>query len=408
MPNTLKLTESTIELERPVLSLILCSRNDQYMGDSVWRLQTTLNYIVSNVKALGKENAVEVLVADWGSEIPLREVVKLQAGASRIVSFLAIPPLLAKDLQGDSPFPEVLALNAVARRAKGEFIGRIDQDVLVGKHFLKTFFELYTGKRQLDVTLKSVMLFANRRRIPYEFAVRCPPFAEIVRCITWFGKIMRVENLYSANLFYFSFVGMWLLHRNLWDECGGYDERLIYMNEMESDMVTRLLTRHPMVDLGKLVHHDFYHLEHYSRQSRRCPSSFRKVNPAVDYARTRVSTVQPNGDNWGLVQYPLELLPYITRTGDDVCAGQTLFARMDSLYQLILAGLFAVLDRFLHPLSRARAKLSALYSVWKHRAKVSRAVMSGQSLTDRPQALIRFWIERRSRGLLREKKQLPR
>src|SRR4051794_2589022 len=33
----------------PVLSLILCSRNDAYMGNSRWRLETTLNFIGAEV-----------------------------------------------------------------------------------------------------------------------------------------------------------------------------------------------------------------------------------------------------------------------------------------------------------------------------------------------------------------------
>src|ERR1700730_10004235 len=79
----------------PVLSLILCSRNDQYMGNSLWRLQTALNYVARNVEELGRENDVEVLVADWGSEVPLRDVLELSPAAARITSFIVIPPRTA-------------------------------------------------------------------------------------------------------------------------------------------------------------------------------------------------------------------------------------------------------------------------------------------------------------------------
>src|SRR5476651_1634421 len=72
----------------PVLSLILCWRNDAYMGNSVWRLETTLNYTCDRVHALGREDDVEVIVADWGSEVPLAEVVALGPAAARMVSFL--------------------------------------------------------------------------------------------------------------------------------------------------------------------------------------------------------------------------------------------------------------------------------------------------------------------------------
>src|SRR5678816_1962784 len=142
------------QLQTTILSLILCSRNDQYMGNSRWRLQTTLNYLGQRVGELGREKGVEVLVADWGSETPLSEVLELSPAAATIVSFLLIPPELSRDLQKDSLFPEVLALNAAARRARGEYIGRIDQDTLVGRGFLEIFFELYEGKQQLNTPLE--------------------------------------------------------------------------------------------------------------------------------------------------------------------------------------------------------------------------------------------------------------
>src|SRR5438093_4718038 len=105
------------------------------MGNSLWRLETTLNYAAERVAALGRIEQVEIVVADWGSDVPLRDVVGLGPAAARIVSFITVPQPLASRLQRDSPFPEVLALNAAARRARGQFIGRIDQDTLVGDRF---------------------------------------------------------------------------------------------------------------------------------------------------------------------------------------------------------------------------------------------------------------------------------
>ena len=126
--------------DRCALSLILCSRNDRYQGNSLWRLQTALNYAGLQVHVLGREEDVEIIVSDWGSEIPLRDVIALTPEAARVVRFLTIPPEIARIEQQDSPFPEVLALNAAARRATGEYIGRIDQDTLVSRRFFETFF----------------------------------------------------------------------------------------------------------------------------------------------------------------------------------------------------------------------------------------------------------------------------
>src|SRR6478672_8553762 len=156
------------------------------MGNSRWRLETTLNYVADQVEALGRAKDVEVLVADWGSEVPLRDVLRLTPAAAAIVSFILIPPEIARPLQKDSPFPEVLALNAAARRAKGIYIGRIDQDTLVGRRFLEVFVdlcELADNHRPLEVPLASALLFSNVRMVPYRFAVRCPSLSEVERFI---------------------------------------------------------------------------------------------------------------------------------------------------------------------------------------------------------------------------------
>jgi hypothetical protein len=58
---------------RPSLSLILCSRNDNYAGNSVWRLQTAVNYLARHVEELKLESVVEVIVTEWGSHTPLRQ-----------------------------------------------------------------------------------------------------------------------------------------------------------------------------------------------------------------------------------------------------------------------------------------------------------------------------------------------
>ncbi|MBM3777712.1 MAG: hypothetical protein FJW23_05655 [Acidimicrobiia bacterium] len=285
------------------LSLILCSRNDQYMGNSRWRLQTALDYAARRAHELGRANDVEILVADWGSETPLRDVVRLGPEAGRMVRFLHIPPAAARRLQRDSPFPEVLALNAAARRAGGDYIGRIDQDTLVGGRFLRMFFDLVEGRRHLDVPVATALLFANQRMVPYRFTSRCPDLPLVERCIRSFGPRLPVE-LSPRRPFHAHGVGIWLAHRDLWHECGGYDERMIYMNDMEINMIERLRRRHVLVDLGRIVDYDFFHLEHYSPLQPRRSSTHRRVNPSSPFDRTDV--INPTGADWGLARLPLD------------------------------------------------------------------------------------------------------
>jgi len=285
------------------ISFILCSRNDNYMGNPVGRLEIALNFLAKNIRLLGREESVEVIVTDWGSKVPLKDFMKLDAAAAKITRFLEVPITVVKEVQKDSPFAEVLALNAAARKASGQYIGRIDQDTLVGKHFLKIFFEWTDGERNPNMDLKTSYLFSKRRQIPFTFASRVSSLDAVEKFLRFCGRRLLVEKW--GPFFFNSPVGIMILSKDLWMKCGGYDERLLYWGWMEVDLAHRLKEEHRVVDIGPLVHHDFYHLEHYDpRLPRQTP---RKMNPMI----SENLEFYPNNHNWGLLKYPLSLSSYV-------------------------------------------------------------------------------------------------
>jgi hypothetical protein len=391
-------TDSVEVSNKIIISLILCARNDQYQGNSIWRLETALNYVAQNVFELGKEEQVEVIVADWGSEVPLRNALKLTPQAARIVSFLHIPPEIARVEQKDSPFPEVLALNAAARRAKGEYIGRIDQDTLVGKHFLKTWFWLYEKPRLL-VPLEKALLLSNRRRISVRFTSLSPSFWAVDRYVRWFGKSLPIMNPLPPHLFYQSYVGIWLLHRDLWYECGGYDERFIYMDWQEVDMMLRL-TKYTLVNLGELTDHDLYHLDHGPARIAWSAQRNRKCNPSRD-VDNRPEEDYPNDEKWGLMRYHLEVLPYPIDQEEtqNRILYPSLFKRLIFVFQVLISGVQIAWDKMLDSLeSMGRSMRWSIFalSTWTNRARVVRETVSGRPLLSWPRLLLTRWMERRS------------
>jgi hypothetical protein len=359
----------------PALSLILCSRNDEYMGNSRWRLETALNYVADQIETLGREQEVEVLVADWGSEIPLRDVLQLSRAAAKIVSFILIPPEIARLLQQDSPFPEVLALNAAARRARGTYIGRIDQDTLVGFRFLDVFFQLNDGRRKLEVPLNQALLYSNRRSIPYWFAVGCPDGRHVAKFIRLLGSSCSVKRARSPNKeFWTYFVGIWLIHRDLWTECGGYDESFIYYNWMEVEMILRLSQKYTLVDLGKIVDYDFYHLDHLNPRvkNRRCDIGHRENLFDNPHPVTSPLPYHPNSASWGLAELRLEAASALKAASplggwSDNIVFTALIANTG--VQLTLDTMYSFLARTLHPWTkRARAQIH----VWTSKKRALR------------------------------------
>jgi hypothetical protein len=347
------------------LSLILCSRNDEYMGNSRWRLQTTLNYVADHVESLGREKDVEVLVADWGSEIPLQDVLQLTPAATKITSFVLIPPDIARPLQKDSPFAEVLALNAAARRARGAYVGRIDQDTLVGRRFLELFFDLHEGRQKLEVPLDRALLFSNVRMVPYRFVVRSPSLWAVKCFLVKFGRRMKIE-ITSAREFYWYSVGIWLVSRNIWHACGGYDEEMLYMNGMEINMILRLLPKYPMVNLGEMTDCDFYHLEHYHPFVPRMSSVYRKENSQwrLDF--------NPNGADWGLAQYSLTIAPSrsIAALTPHSERDQDAHHELRFRFLVLLVGLQVACDSLVLKGLRAARSLHRFSSLWWHRIGV--------------------------------------
>jgi len=281
-----------------ILTFVLCSRNDGYRGNSLWRLQTTLNYLAHEASSIGRLEDVEVIVSDWGSRVPLRNAVRLSPEAAKATKFLEVPVDLASERQGDSPFSEVIANNAAIRRARGSFVGRIDQDTLVGSEFLERFFDAVDAGEIDNAPIRDALLFVGRRSVPFRFSSRSPSFEAVVDFVEKYRNVLPREG--RGQLPWFDApVGAMILHRGLWHEYGGYDERLIYWGFMETDLAMRVRRKHPVVDLEPVIGCDFYHLAH-SRRRRLSPS--RKTNP-----RVRPTCQSPNDATWGLADRQVRL-----------------------------------------------------------------------------------------------------
>ncbi len=290
--------------KRPRLSLIICSRNDQWQGNSLWRLETALNYTARQAARLGRLEDVEIIVADWGSVEPLSQAVGLGSEAARIVRYLYFPPELAAEKQKNSPFAEVFALNAAARRSRGDYIGRIDQDTLVGRRFFEWFFSALESPSG-SFALESTAMISNRRRIPYAFAVRCPRFGLVERYVDLFHKLLPCMQAPPVDRYWQCYIGILLMHRRLWEAAGGYDESFIYYGYMEFDFFLRLLKKFPGIDLGPLVRWDFYHLDHVEAWS-----VWRTVRRSLNPRRTPANPPEqfcPNGESWGLAEYDIPI-----------------------------------------------------------------------------------------------------
>ena len=352
---------------QPRLSLILCSRNDHHSGNPLWRLQTTLEHAARLLYALGRQDEAEIIVTDWGSEIPLHDIVNLSPQASSLTSFLVVPPRLAQKRQRGGTFSQVHALNAAARRAAGTFIGRIDQDTLIGERFLRWFFRDFDSNKPLNPPIKASIFFSRRRNIPYRFAIHCPPYEHVERCIRLCGSflLVREELPHRPDLFYYNAPGIILLHRDLWADCRGYDERLIQTSGAESEMIERLLTQYTLVDLGTLVSHDFYHLGHIHpyaiTEGKSNAVSGREIDPEFVAPQLCV-----NDADWGLANH--QLARYRAKISPATARPWRLRNGISFCYLLARSGASVALDL------AAKSQAAAHLQVWRNQALLRQTI----------------------------------
>ncbi len=295
-------------MSNPLISLILCSRNDSYMGNSRWRLETSINLALLNARDANFLDKLEIIVSDWGSEVPLSEVLNLVPEAEGRVKFVYVPPDIAKVEQKDSKFPEVIALNAAVRRASGEYIGRIDNDTIVGDEFFRNFISVLKKKNKLWFDLETSFLFVERRSVPYRFSSKSYNLLWTYKYIKHFSNSLMIESAREWGFpFWWSPVGIMLFNRKIWQNCRGYDEKLIYWGWMEGDMALRLNQKHHLIDFKDLVGNNFYHLEHYPSMThykdRNGPATPRKKN----VINTEGLKYSANEDGWGLKSKMIKL-----------------------------------------------------------------------------------------------------
>ena len=281
---------------KPLLSLIVGGRNDGYMGDFLWRLGTAINFLADSLSAIDALSKVELVVCDWGSGTPLHSALALSPAGRSISRFVIVPPEMATAAQLDSPFPIPLVQNAAIRRCRGEFIAQTDSDILFRPSTLLALLEILENKRSIGIDPRKALLVCSRRHIPYSIAECYPSTHELHHYIDAHGAMLPYESLIPG---FATPSGLALLHRSLWEDSCGYDEKLIYWGWMEIDLYLRITQRYPWIDLDNHGVH-LFHIEHYPHRT--SGAQTRKMNPME--VPTSFST---ENSHWGFADSELEI-----------------------------------------------------------------------------------------------------
>jgi hypothetical protein len=272
--------------DAPLLTLVIASRNDAYMGDSTWRLATTINFLAAELASLGRLMDAEVLVVDWGSEVPLHRVLPLTPEGKIIARFLLVPPhhpATRANLSGAPPW------NVGYRRARGTFIAQSGNDILWPAAVFRNLFPLLEGAGSAPPEARRTLIAIRRRQVPWEFVSRNPSLAGIRAFLDAYGARLPADPIGRLCL---SPAGTLLTHRDNWLAMRGWDEAVRYWGYTDVDMVLRFRLRYRARDLGAGEGCCVYHLQHNppDRPVRRIP----RDNPLS------FGPYAANGPDWGL------------------------------------------------------------------------------------------------------------
>ncbi len=281
----------------PLLSLCLSGRNDNYGFNFKRRFVQAMNFLAWSARRAGVAEQLEVVFADWNSEIPLSRTLHLSAEAARMVRFIEIPPALAAGYNPPfSPFSQSIAFNAALRRAKGAYLGIMPGDILLTSHALRNLLGILSGEIPVSFNPAEAVISVPRKNIPF-YAGEAHDFSspERIESLLLAGDAwMLCDNTARSMM---GSYGLFILERSVFFSLRGVDERIAGWGYNDVDLALRSSNRTSVVNtMGYgICAYDFEPSFHMLIQKEKRRTTFYPIHIGV----------AENPETWGLADLEL-------------------------------------------------------------------------------------------------------
>ena len=278
-----------------LISFVLCGRNDSYLGDFKYRITTAINYLCRNAEKIGRLKDIEVIIADWNSEIPLAQEICIAKEINEICKFIYVPPAIASKYNPNSrPFNDSVAFNVGIARADGEFILMMPADILFSVTSLYNLFLLLDKKSNTVFDLNKTMMNISRKDIPWQIVEKKP-------CLSEWDRYLQLHNKYLNNANYCPGlchgIGAILMNNSLWKKAQGLNENLKSWGGNDVDIGLRINQFYPSINL------DYFGINLYDMQQK--PEERETI--IADNPKIIPISIEAGNLNWGLKNNKLEI-----------------------------------------------------------------------------------------------------
>jgi hypothetical protein len=238
------------EATAPLLSFCLSARNDNYGGDFRYLLTTSLNFLGKNAARIGALGDLEVVIADWNSEVGLSEELALCEEARALCRFVRVPPAVAAPhTTAGKVFASGVASNVALRRARGAYLVCASSDILYSASSLEALLRVLRGQTTVPFAPDRALMLIRRKTLAWELVAARPTPEELDRYIL--ESAWAVEEGYSwpglnGNN------GAIVAHRDLWHQVRGIDESMRGWGWSDIELGLRINQRYPTFYLSEL------------------------------------------------------------------------------------------------------------------------------------------------------------